>query len=282
MAKLSGNAIIQSDLTEYLSNFSDFSFEISVLKMLRDNGLTCEHGGHYEDPVTGKSREFDIRATKTIQNRRIRLAVECKNIRENFPILISCLHRHESESYHSVVRLQDQSQQSSLIPNLHDCRAKQFKIKSNNSFYKVSEPVGKSTAQVGKNAHDGEITSNDSELYEKWGQCLSSASDLVSDVYFDGRTEKTPYLSSVFPFVVVPNGRLWSCLYDDRGNLIQPPMQTERVSCFIDKSYELGPAVAQTTFNISHLEVVTYDGMLKFIDDHLKTLEGISKIFPFR
>jgi hypothetical protein len=98
MAKLKNDKILAKDLSEYLNSYSDFSFELAVLKMLRASDIDCEHGGHYEDPVTNKSREFDIRAIKTIQQYRVRMAIECKNIRENFPILISCIPRHEQES----------------------------------------------------------------------------------------------------------------------------------------------------------------------------------------
>ena len=84
MPKLKNDAISEIDLIEYLDSSSDFSFELSVLKMLRESNIGCEYGGLYEDPVTGKSREFDIRATKTISNYRVRLAVECKNIRDIF------------------------------------------------------------------------------------------------------------------------------------------------------------------------------------------------------
>jgi len=64
MPKLKTDSIKKDDLVEYLDSCSDFSFELSVLKMLRESDVDCEHGGLYEDPVTGKSREFDIRAIK--------------------------------------------------------------------------------------------------------------------------------------------------------------------------------------------------------------------------
>jgi hypothetical protein len=102
MPKLKADHILRLDLLEYLNTYSDFSFELAVLKMLRERGLSCEHGGLYEDAVTKKSREFDIQAIITIQRYRVRLTIECKNIRENFPILISCMPRHEEESCHQV------------------------------------------------------------------------------------------------------------------------------------------------------------------------------------
>lgn len=279
MAKLKTDPILATDLLEYLGTYSDFSFELSVLKMLRENDIECEHGGHYEDPVTNKSREFDIRAIKTLQRFRVRMAIECKNIRENFPILISCIPRHEQESYFQIALVSDQKSNSPMTLAIHQSRAKTISIQGNYSLYKTGDPVGKSTVQVGR-AVDGTISANDSELYEKWGQCLSSVNELVRRVYWDGDEEKEDYLSAVFPFVVVPNGRLWMVTYDEEGNRTSEPKATDRCSCFIDRDYEMGTKLASARMWLSHVEIVTFDGLQSFISEHLKTEEGMSKVFP--
>ena len=98
--RLRTEAVVEQDLQEYLNGYSDFSFEIRALKMLRDHRIDCEHGGYYEDPVTGKPRQFDIRArVKNAADKRVlRMAVECKNLRENFPLLVSCVPRQADEA----------------------------------------------------------------------------------------------------------------------------------------------------------------------------------------
>ncbi len=282
MAKLRSDQIMKSDLLEYLDSYSDFSFELAVLKMLRERNIECEHGGHYEDPVTNKSREFDIRATKTINNSqagnlRVRMAIECKNIRENFPILISCIPRHEQESHHQIALVSEPKQDSFIAIAGFQSRAKILNIRDSHSLYKNNEPVGKSTVQVGR-AIDNTISSNDSELYEKWGQCLSSATDLVNHVYWDGHKNKETYLSAVFPFVVVPNGRLWMVTYDEDGNRVCDPTPIDRVSCYINKSYRMGANTAGATMQLSHVEIVTFDGMTAFVDQHLDS--EMTEIFP--
>lgn len=105
MAQLKSNPITQSDIEEYLAGQADFSFELRVLKELVDLGLICSHSGTYDDPITGKSREFDIRALLLDQEKylRVHLSVECKNIRENFPMIVHCLKRKENESYNELV-----------------------------------------------------------------------------------------------------------------------------------------------------------------------------------
>lgn len=280
-AKLKPDSIQVPDLLEYLNSYSDFSFELATLKMLRENGLDCEHGGLYEDPVSGKSREFDIRSIKSIEKFRVRLAIECKNIRDNFPILISCVPRHEQESHHEIALLSEPKSHSNsylAMPSIHYSRAKTLSIRGEYSIYKPHELVGKSTVQVGR-VLDGSISANDSELYEKWGQCLSSAADLVKRVYWDGDEDMNDTLSMVIPFVVVPNGRLWAVSYDEDGNRITDPQQTDRCSCFIDKDYEMGTKLAGTSMLLSHVEIVTTDGMKSFIDKYLKTEQGIVNLF---
>lgn len=280
MAKqLKSDPISPSDLSEYLNSYSDFSFELSVLKMLRENDIQCEHGGHYTDPVTTKSREFDIRATKTLQNFRVRMAIECKNIRDNFPILVSCIPRHEQESHHDFALVENPPRIPMIGAHLQPPRVKIFQAIGDGSFYKAGAPIGKSTAQVGR-AVDGSISTNDSELYEKWGQCLSSAHDLVKRIPSDGEDDKKSYFSTVIPFVVVPNDRLWIVTYDENGNKTSEPTQTDRCSCFIDKDYELGTDFITYRMRLSHLEIVTFNGMLQFIETHLKSEEAMAKIFP--
>ena len=282
MAKLKPDSIKKDDLVEYLDSCSDFSFELSVLKMLRENDVQCEHGGLYEDPITGKSREFDIRAIKTFSKYRIRLAIECKNIRENFPVLVSCIPRHEVESYHQIAIMSEPQPSGSFDVNcLHQSRAKTLSIRNDHSIYKVNEPVGKSTAQVGR-VLDGTISANDGELYDKWSQSLSSSADLVSRMYWDGDEDDDEdyYLSLVIPIIVIPNGRLWTVSYDDDGKRVSDPISSNRISCFVDKDYKMGTKLAGTQMWISHIEIMTVDGLHSFVESYMKTEEGISKFFP--
>ena len=60
--QLKSDQITRVDIEEYLADYADFSFELRVLKELTDLKIKCQHGGTYEDPITKKSREFDIRA----------------------------------------------------------------------------------------------------------------------------------------------------------------------------------------------------------------------------
>lgn len=282
MPKLKDDPIQKSDLIEYLNTYSDFSFELAVLRMLKENDVSCEHGGLYEDPVTGKSREFDIRSNKIISNYIIRLAIECKNIKENFPVLVSCIPRHSEESYHQIAMVSEPKSEAPFdYRSIMRSRATTLSLIDNFSIYKENDPVGKSTAQVGR-ALNGEISANDGELYDKWSQSLSSLSDLVSRMYWDGDEEDNEniYFSAIFPIVVIPNGRLWQVIYDYDGNKIVEPSLTNHCSCFIGKTYEMGTKVAGTNLLISHIDIMTFDGLNDFVTKYMTTEEGIQLIFP--
>ena len=108
MAKLKDTAISKEDINEYLQNYSNFSFEIYALRKFISAGFSCQHAGTYEDPVTKKTREFDIRARKYIEldaalHLNICFSVECKNLRDNFPLVVHCMPRDESECYLDLI-----------------------------------------------------------------------------------------------------------------------------------------------------------------------------------
>ena len=276
MAKLLSDSIVQSDISEYLAGHSDFSFELSVLQLLRRNSIPCEHGGHYTDPVTKKSREFDIRARVSFENVTVRLAIECKNIRENFPIVVSRLPRLKEDSFNYVCVLEDETESDSrwgisAAMQTLTSRVQCLKL-IDNSIYAEGSLVGKSLTQVGR-ATDKSITAGDSEVYEKWGQALSSLTDLVQEMKFDGAESEKTFFSTCIPILVVPNNRLWAADYNYDGQLVKAPAQIDHCSFFIGKDYSTG--LVDPTFIVSHLELCTIDGFSKFIQDKLVSLSGV-------
>jgi hypothetical protein len=282
MAKLKTDPITQADLVEYLASYSDFSFEVGVLKMLDGLGFSCDHGGSYTDTATRKTREFDIRATKAFSNRYLRLAVECKNVRENSPLLISCLPRRPEEAFHDIVVSADPEKFSlEPTPKVYSratlVESKTVRLTGKRSIYKVGEPVGKSCDQVGR-AATGDLIAGDSDIYDRWSQALASANDLTYESTRDGM-ERTGDVSIalVFALLVVPNTRLWAVQFDETGNQTSLPTQTDRCSYFTDKGYSHSGSSGQS---ISHLEFVTLDGLTSFIDNLCGTDGRIDETYP--
>jgi hypothetical protein len=271
MAKLKSDPVSQKDLIEFLNDQSDFSFEIQILNMLIGEGFTCEHNGTYDDPATEKPREFDIRATRVFNERLfLRLAVECKNLRPNFPLLISCLPRRDEEAFHEVVCSVNPRTNPIEVPDgLYSIAmlqtSKSIRVTYPLTPYKAGAPVGKSCDQVGR-VSSGDITSGDSGIYEKWAQALSSASDLTALACSDGNDRTGDMaLALVIPVVVVPNDRLWRTQYDALGNRTADPEQTDRCPYFVGRQYYHSSGLGSDRTTLSHLEFVTSDGLLQLV-----------------
>ncbi len=286
MSKLKTVAIGEANLVDYLDNHSDFGFEIAVLNKLISSGFNCEHGGSYIDPFKNIPREFDLRATKTFGRRMIRLAVECKNLHDYFPLLICCLPRRDEESYHEVVCSVDPVKMSlnatsgPRIPALEP-RAKSVRLSKTESIYRPCEPVGKSSDQVGRNPKDV-IVANDSDIYAKWAQAISSAQELTDRACYDGEDRgATIVLSVVIPVLVVPDGTLWSADYDANGTRTMPPRQVSRCSYFIQMSYFGGEKMHGMTYSISHLEFVTLTGLGEMIEELSGDYSKLESLFPY-
>ena len=284
--QLRDDEIGQDTLVDYLETRSDFHFELKILKMMRDHGLPCEHGGHYSDPVTRKSREFDIRCRVAHDRCHVQLAVECKNLKNNFPLLISALPRTVEESYHDTVVIADPPIETREIlgetieEESLESRALPVRVKGHQSIYRPRDIVGKSTSQVGLSASkDSEIVFSDSDIYEKWGQCVSSLTDLISE------TERMRILSrpnewlvaTAIPILVIPDGTLWCVSYSENGIRIDNPKQVHRVSVFAGMKYRLRKLA--DSFNVSHVEFMTESGLKTFIEDHLLSVKAIADAF---
>lgn len=275
MAKLNSKPIVAADLDEYLKSSSDFAFEVETLHLLHGLGLKCLHGGLYEDPVTGKQRQFDIRATAkfartgpTTEDLIVRLAVECKNVRENYPVLVSCVPRTKQEAFHDFWR---------GIKGERFNRVQRTKPNFPSILYEKAEPVGKSIVQVGRLAEGTKaIEGSDADLFDKWTQCLSSAAALV-EIGPGSKREDRCARVTVIPFLVVPDQRLWSVRYGADGALLAAPEQVNRCSFFVDRAY------VQSTheFHVSHVEVVTRSGMQQFVEQHLSSEDQVADLLPF-
>jgi len=287
MAKpLREDEIGQDTLIEYLDTKSDFHFELKILKMMKDHGLPCEHGGHYVDPVTQKSREFDIRCRIAAGRFRLQLAVECKNLRVSNPLLVTAVARTKDESYHQAAVIVDPT---AVVVELagqiitrepEESRAQSVRVRGRQSIYPPGEPVGKSTAQVGLSKHgEPEIVAGDSDIYEKWGQCLSSLTDLVGEMEdMRDAADHTMWLAATaIPILVVPDRTLWRALYADDGSRAEDPRRVDHVSMFAGKRYRLGNWGDK--LSISHVEIMTESGLKGFIRQSLLSAEAISSTF---
>jgi hypothetical protein len=257
MAKqLREDPITEADLTAFAASDSDFAFEMRVLRQLRDLGFQCEHSGTYEDPVSGKLRQFDLRAKKIVGGVRLALAAECKNFRPYNPLLLSAVPRTSAESFHECIEV--------TPPSSYGRYSKCNRLSGCDSVYPVGEGVGKKTDQVGREK-SGELVRDDRETFEKLDQAVNSSRDLVRD--YGSPSLSPPDRRVIMPVLVVPDGVLWQVDYTADGAMTVNPRLIRATTLFLGRSWEFdrGDRV-QIAYNMSHLEIWTPAGLASRIE----------------
>jgi hypothetical protein len=267
MARLKKIIIEKSHIDDYLEKTSDFTFEIKTLNQLINLGFNCEHGGTYEDPITKKTREFDIRASKRLIDEDqfkvdIHLSVECKNIRDNYPLVIQSVQRSANESYMDLI-WSFHSWNSFRLEHSYSQRLSLFE---NDSPYLVGEPIGKSCEQVGVNNND-EIVANDSSVFDKISQSINAAYSLMLDAHYASADEEDISIASlVVPVLIVPDDKLWNITYNNNGAITNEPSMVPNCEYYIDKSWLLGEkSEQQVRYSLTHLEIVQLGYLGQFI-----------------
>ncbi|MGA2433878.1 MAG: hypothetical protein ABSG25_01190 [Bryobacteraceae bacterium] len=250
MAKLKDSPINAKDLSDFAANNSDFGFEMRVLACLREQGFSCLHSGTYRDPVTDKTRQFDIRASVDCGDSTLVLAVECKNLRPNNPLLLSAVPRSVDEAFHDLLVCRPLSfsmQMFSIEP-----------VTENASAYKSGDMVGKKTDQVGRDI-SGELVSNDEATFDKLNQAVNSCQDLVRML-----SRKTTLTSrkAIVPVLVVPTGLLWQVDYSPDGTITMPPHEVKRIALYLNHAWSATGLYSETLcYRLSHIEVITFEAL---------------------
>lgn len=273
MAKLKSDAIKPEDMQEYLNSSSDFAFEMKVLKLLNDKGLETTFGGLYQDPNTNQTRQFDIRSKIILDSKKTKhslwLAIECKNLRANFPLLISGSKRKSNESfidtwqYTELKTIETFGATTSYLSHGHYASSQ---ILQPANFYMSDSFVGRSCAQVGRNQNN-QLESSDTEVYNKWTQSLCSLYGLMQITLADMKRGFAPGIFAFIPIVVVSDGMLWIAEYSDSGELLVKPKQVEKCSYWVSKRYTCPTSAQPSKYTVSHIEFMTFSGLKDFLTD---------------
>jgi len=277
VAKLKDGAICKEDLVEYLQESSDFAFEITVLRELISLGFSCEHAGTYEDPITKKTREFDIRARKLLIDEpelklRICLSVECKNLKNNFPLLVHCVPREERECALDLIWA---SYPRDVV--LFYSYAKRIPLRGLNSPYQKLDPVGKSCDQIGRRAtNTSELIGNDGDVFEKISQSINAGYDLIKEAHY-AADKNTDIISIIIPVLVVPNEKIWSVWYSRSGEIEREPEIECNLEYYLNKNWSLDTDVNERggNYTLSHLEIVQISSISKMVEKYT-TISALS------
>ena len=254
---------------------SDFAFEMEILRMVTQicGPEKTKWGGLYCDPNTKKQREFDIVTEKVFsRNQRAKLAIECKHLSENCPLVIFCTPRTEKENVLSQLNWIDHSP-TTYFSHYASKTGKAY------DFYPVGKHVGRSLKQIGKDSQNGlKSIKGDSEIYDKWSQALSSSHNMLEEVLLRGTLDKMAQILFL-PIVVVPDKTLWQVKYSDNGVLDGEPEQVDSIDYWVDVSYSFLGKFEELNFQISHLHFLTKTGLQALIENDKKFDDAFYIVF---
>ena len=259
-------AITPDDIKRVIATEDDFGHELRVGRVLRGYFASQTlQGGTYADPLSGKARQFDFRWRYQSGEFGLSLAIECKNVNPDSPVVISGRKRTQSEAFHELVESRKgghfQTKRGKIFLDVAAARVIR-RIAGNDSVYLPEAFVGKSLLQLKRK--EGKYTrTRDTEIYEKWSQALASGVDLVQAA---GRNAALVTHQHVFtlvlPIVVLPDLTLWKIEYDINGKIVKDPQPTNEIEFFVGHKalppVEPGDSTDQYVF--SHLHFVTFTG----------------------
>jgi hypothetical protein len=262
--------ISASDIQVIAAKEDDFGHELRVGAAVRSIlGFEVQHSGTYTDDVTGKPRQFDYRcwlsrpAPMSLDRHtaNLFLAVECKNLNPDFPLVICGTERRGEEAYHElIVNYGDGvvSQQLGTGPFSLTRRAD-----AKRSFYPPGDFVGKTLLRLKPEKPNSTVgvVAPDSDVYERWAQALASGLGLAKAAC-DVRQGCQVIWSAILPVVVVSNNSLWRMGYDDDGKIASPPERVEQCDFYVARRIWAGD---QNMFTFSHIHFFTLTGFQKFL-----------------
>jgi hypothetical protein len=258
MSKFRADSITAKDLEDFVNQESDFAFEMRVLEEFRLLGFECTHSGTYRDPVSDKTRQYDIRAFKTEGQAQLLLSVECKNYRPNCPLLLSTVPRTAAEAFHDLLI---NRQPGSIHQSLSVRPAAGTK-----SAYKVGEPVAKKTDQVYRDS-SGKLVGNDEATFAKLNQAVNGCRDLILQPPLP---TAIAFRRAIVPVLVVPPGLLWQVDYTAEGAVKEPPSQVKHATLFLNQAWEVITGGGDNlSYRLSHLEFATLDALPEVVKTYL-------------
>lgn len=237
---------LSEDLTSAVSSLDDFGHELRVGQVIRDGAWKHWHGGTYVDDVTGKPRQFDHRCRLERDGTDAWLAVECKNLQLEKPLIVCGTPRVQQETHHCIITTVPGSAGIEWRRNLE-------------TIYSEGEFVGKSLVRL-----DTERTPfknlGDQEIYDKWAQALSSSRDLAKFAFEKVKKageRRQGRAAVVLPVVVVPDNVLWKLEYSSNGTAHGAAQPVDSCEYFVDRRVEMRPNVFM---DLSHVHFATLSG----------------------
>jgi len=254
-------SILPADIRAVLLKENAYGHEMRVGHVIY--GFTIfetEHGGTYDDDITGKPRQFDYRCHAvtmcpvTSQRRCLWLAIECKNIAPAVPLIVCGCKRRSGEAFHNILGF-----------NAEKGTASTRQLVGKDSIYEVGGFVGKSLVRI-QSDKKPMVCSGDGDVYDKWAQAVSSAVFQAEVANLAAQKGKDSVESAILPLLVVPDGTLWRVCYDGNGEITDDPVIVDECQISIRRTIKLQYSRPKSSFLVSHVHIFTLSGLKQFLN----------------
>jgi hypothetical protein len=255
--------ITADDIAAFLDARDDFDLELFALRSLRERGWEAHHGGTYVDPVTEKPRQYDIWARAMFAlHCDVLMAVECKSLTVEFPLILSCVPRDEVDASHDLIKNWNRPQIGDTASTIVNSAASRAQL------YAAGGMVGKTANQVRWHENSKKLIASDADTYDKWAQCLAAATHLVRMASAQrGPDDGHPSYTFVMPVLVVSDETLWVVDYDEKGTRSQPK-KTDAALLFVDRHQDLDTRTGKKArYQLSHLHIHTRKGFVELLNE---------------
>lgn len=247
-------------IAKALAAADDFGHEMRVKGLLESNGGKVVHGWTYLDPLEQKPRQFDLRCRIDEPQHgdfHLRLAVECKNLAAEAPLIVSGSKRTRAESFHDFV-VSD--------PSAGGVRIRVMRVQADSYLYRQDQFVGKSLLRLKPN-RDGTAfvpaSALESEIYSRWTQALSSADELCKAAGLVAENQTKVISTLILPLVIVPDGSLWTVEYGNDGAIASGPLAVPSATMFVNHEVVVRPK--NNWMNLTHVHFFTFSGLRRFL-----------------
>jgi hypothetical protein len=246
--------IIADHITHYLDSRDDFDLELFGYRVLKERGWIAHHGGMYVDPITGKPRQYDIQARYEFSlGRHLALAVECKALSTEFPLVVSRVKREYMDCGHEIIKRWWRPEHDDAAFDIERSDPKRLQL------YALDQMVGKSATQIRLSENGKKITASDADTYDKWSQALASSAELVNVAALLKNREPAPVFTFVMPILLVPDATLWVVDYTEDGKRGVPDPVNEAL-LYVDRAHEIKGRYGTLAYHMSNLHVYTRTG----------------------
>ena len=246
---------------------ADFLLELEVLNVLAEFNYNLSFCGRYEDPISQKTREFDIRARQLSRNsnKMLALAVECKNIPVKSPILALCSSRTSDEANIEFVRCKEPPLPTSSVVNRLRVERKVWDPYVESKFHCRSIVQLKGAKRNTEKPEYGVVGNQQGGLHTKWEQANASLGEILNEVAQNQHPRADEFY--FFPFLVVPDGTLWTVSYNQEGQRVEEPKLAESVYQHIWLRCDFSTRPTAQCFRIAKMHITTLTGFQTFLKD---------------